>query len=296
MIERILDPLPSNVEKGLVVSEMTASDDLARRPQQIRHAAPVARGAPRNGAGTSTEKSWHTLGNLEVESRGTYPTEFAAFDQHKTALLDILRKAYESSPKSEPFDEQFAWHELFGAAIWLFRRKKFDRKRLLPARRRERLLDFANVLKRAGKLADNATQDDVGMDLLKGWWLETKGGDLSEKAVDAVADEITDAVTKLAALETAARRAAEAMIRRAGPREGSGLLRMHDIIGLRSLYLQSTGRQPKGRPFVEFVEEFLVAAGQSGATNDYVAEALKYAGKKARKEFLKEQRQTTAFR
>jgi hypothetical protein len=152
----------------------------------------------------STEKSWHTLGNVEFESRETYATEFAAFDQHKTALLDILRKAYERGPKSEPFDEQFAWRGLTRAAIWLFRRKKVDRKTLLPARRRERLLDFAKVLKRAGKMADNAMQDDVGMDLFKGWWLETKGGDVSIKAVDAVADEITDAVTKLAALEAAA--------------------------------------------------------------------------------------------
>jgi hypothetical protein len=245
----------------------------------------------------STEKSWHTLFDVKFVSRETYATEFAAFEQHKTALLDILRKAYESGPKSEPFDEQLAWSDLIGAAIWLFGRK-FDRKPLLPARCRERLLDFANVLKRAGKMADNAMQDDVGIDLFRGWWLEIKGGDLSRQAVDAVANEITDAVAKLAALEAAARRGAKAVIGRTGPPEGTtGLLRMHDILELRGLYQRSTGRQPKGRPFVKFVEEFLVAAGQSGATkHDYVAEALKYAEKKERKEFLRAQRQTTAFR
>jgi hypothetical protein len=82
----------------------------------------LARGAPRNGAGTSSEKSWHTLFDVEFTSRETYATEFAAFEQHKTALLDILLKAYER--ESEPFDEQIAWRDLIGAAIWLFRRKK----------------------------------------------------------------------------------------------------------------------------------------------------------------------------
>ena len=179
-------------------------------------------------------------------------------------------------------------------------KKNSTRKPLLSARRRERLLDLAKVLRRAGKMADNAVQDDVGIDLFRGWWLETKGGDLSIQAVDdldTVADEITDAVTKVAALEAAARRAAEAITGRTGPPEGTGLLSMHDILQLRGLYLRSTGRQPKGRPFVEFVEEVLVAAGQSSATkHDYVAEALKYAEKKARKDFLKARRQTTASR
>jgi hypothetical protein len=230
----------------------------------------------------STKKSWHTLFDVKFESRETYATELVAFEQHKTGLLDILRKAHD--PKSQPFDEQFAWHALIRAAVWFSRRKKIDRKRLLPARCRERLLDWAKELKRSGKMADKAMQDDVGIDLFRGWWLETKGGDLSPEAIKAVADEITDAVTKVAALEAAARRGAGAFVKRVGPREGTGLLSMHDIINLRSLYRQSTGREPRGGPFVEFVEQFLVAMGRGDTTKkDSVAEALKYVDKKARK-------------
>jgi hypothetical protein len=230
----------------------------------------------------STEKSWHTIFDVQFESRESYP-ELPSFERHKTSLLDILRKARD--PKSKPFEEQLAWRKLIIAAVWYFKRTKNDQKELLPSRRVERLLhDFVKPLRRVLGGAQKALQDDVGSDLSRGWWAETKGSDTSMQAVNAVADEITDAFAKVAALEAAAARAARDLPKKVGARSETGILSMHDIINLRSLYRQSTGREPRGRLFVEFVENFLAAVGQGDATEqDYVVDALKYAAKKARK-------------
>jgi hypothetical protein len=234
----------------------------------------------------STEKSWHTIFDVEFESRKSYAAELASFERHKTALLDILRKAHDQGPKSKPFDEQPAWRALLIAAAWYFRRPVIKRNTLHPARRFERLDDLAKALSRARSIVHKAMQDDAGIDLFRGWWTETKRNTspVLEQDIDAVADEITEAVAKLAALEAAARKAARAFPKKVGPQSGTGILSMHDIIALKGLYRWSTGREPRRGPFVQLVEEFLVAVGRSDTTKqDYVVEALKYADKQARK-------------
>jgi hypothetical protein len=231
----------------------------------------------------STEKSWHTLFEAEFETRESYTTELASFERHKTALLDILRKAHGGGPKSTPFDEEPAWRDLIMAAVWFFRRPITKQNTLLPARRVERLLDLAKALSRARGIAHKAMLDDVGIDLFRGWWKEAKRT-LSVQDIDAVADEITEAVAKLAALEAAARRAASDLPKKKGPPSGTGILSIHDLISLKGLYRRSTGREPHRGPFVQLVEKFLVAVGQGDYTKqDYVVEALKYANKQARK-------------
>jgi hypothetical protein len=94
----------------------------------------------------SPEKSWHTIFDVKPESRKSYAKELASFEQHKTALLDILRKAHGNGPKLKPFDEQPAWRALIRAAAWYFRRPILKQKTLLPARRVERLQDLAKAL------------------------------------------------------------------------------------------------------------------------------------------------------
>lgn len=233
-----------------------------------------------------TEKSWHTIFDVELVSRKSYAPELASFERHKTALLDILRKAHAGGPKSKPFNEQPPWRHLLGAAAWHFRRPQIRQKTLLPTRRFERLHALAKALSRARGIAHKAMQDDVGIDLFRGWWTETKRytSPVSEEALSAVADEITEAVAKLGALEAAARRAAEDLPKKVGSPSGTGILSIHDIIALKGLYRRSTGREPRGRPFIQLVEEFLVALGQGDYTKqDYVVEALKYANKQARK-------------
>jgi hypothetical protein len=234
----------------------------------------------------STEKSWHTIFDVEFASRESNTAELASFEGHKTALLDILRKAHDGGPKSKPFEEQPAWRELIIAAAWYFRRPAIKQTTLLPARRFERLDDLTKALSRARSIVRKAMQDDVGIDLFRGWWTETKRNisPVSEQDIDAVADEITEAVAKLVALEAAARRAAGNLTKNVGPQSGTGILSMHDIIALKGLYRRSTGREPRRGPFVQLVEEFLVAVGRSDATKqDYVVEALKYADKQVRK-------------
>ena len=50
----------------------------------------------------------------------------ACFDQHKEALLAILRKAYERDPKSKPFDAENAWWHLSFLAADYFGRGTED--------------------------------------------------------------------------------------------------------------------------------------------------------------------------
>lgn len=235
----------------------------------------------------SRENSWHTIFDVDLESKPFYTAELASFERHKTALLDILRRAHDGGPKSNPFDGQAAWRQLISAAVWYFRRPIIKQNTLLPARRFERLHDLAKALSLARRLAHKAVQDEVGIDLFRGWWTETEryASTVSEQTVNAVADEITEAVAKLAALEAAARRAARDVRKKVGPTSGTGILSMADIIALKGLYRRSTGREPpRTGHFVQLVEEFLVAVGRGDDTKqDYVVEALKYADKQARK-------------
>jgi hypothetical protein len=235
----------------------------------------------------STDKSWHTIFDVEFESRNSCTVELASFEQHKTVLLDVLRRASDGGPKSIPFNEQSAWRDLLIAASWYFRRPAIKRNTLHPARRFERLEDLAKALSRVRSLVHMAMRDDVGIDLFRGWWTETKRNTspVSEQDINAVADEITDAVSRLAALEAAAKRAARDVPKKVGPPQGAGILSMQDIIALKGLYRRSTGREPgAGRPFVQLVEAFLVAVGRGDDTKqDYVVEVLKYARKQARR-------------
>jgi hypothetical protein len=150
------------------------------------------------------EKSWHTIFDVELATREPYAAEWALFEQHKTALLDILRKSYNGGPKSKPFDEQCAWRKLIIAAAWYFRRPEIKRNTLLPARRLERLNDLSKTLSNARKLVHDAMQDDVGIDLFRGWWTETNRNlsSISEQDIDAVADEITEAAAKVGRLRS----------------------------------------------------------------------------------------------
>ena len=161
----------------------------------------------------SAEKSWHTIFDVEPESRQSYAAQLASFEQHKTALLDILRKAHGGGPKLNQFDEQPAWRGLTRAAGWYFKRSTLKQRTLLPARRVERLQDLAKALSRARGIAHKAVQDDVGIDLFRGWWIETERStipvsDLTtlDANLNAVASEIEEAVKGIATLAGLQRR------------------------------------------------------------------------------------------
>jgi hypothetical protein len=129
-------------------------------------------------------------------------------------------------------------------------------------------------------------QDEVGSDLVGGWSGEVNISPNLDQAPDA-ADQIKEVVASLATLEAAARRAALNVLPKAGRPCGTGILPMEDIIALASVYQCSTGQKPimGAGAFAQFVEKFLAAVGRGGDTaEDYVVQALKDAGKHARKE------------
>jgi hypothetical protein len=220
---------------------------------------------------------------------GAYSAEFAEFERHKKTLLDHLRSAYELGLKSKPFDEDYLWHRLRGAAFWVFRRQKNKHRTVLPARRKERLRDLANAVRRARGMVEKAKQDDVGWDLFSGWCAEANITPASPgDGLLRIIDEIKKAVAGLATLEAAASRAARDLPTKAGSPSGTGILPTGDINALMAVYRTSTGLEPNmgTGPFVELVEKFLTAVGKTevDTKQDYVFEALKYANKRARKE------------
>lgn len=246
----------------------------------------------------SVDKRKNTIWDVELErSREQFAAELTAFEQHKKHLLDILRKVHEDAAKSEPFiNEDNSWRALTYAAMRYFQQLKIKPKKMLPARRVERLRDLANALGRARHEADKAMKDDVGRYLFEAWVFETKLPRASEVALDdrdAVeafltrrADDLKKAVASLATLETVARKAARDVSTKRGPQRGSGILPLENVLELAGVYLWSTGRKPimSAGPFAQFVEAFLTAMGRGDETaNDYVVEALKYARKQARK-------------
>jgi hypothetical protein len=231
----------------------------------------------------SVDKSW-------LNDRKTYAVELAAFEQHKEKLINILRKAHLGGPKSEPFDEDSSWKALTIAAIWYFRRPLIRQRTVPPARRVERLRDFATALGRARNMAHKAMHDEVGADLFRGWWAETKANvfpvPVSPQVLNVIADEITEAVAMLATLEAVARRAAADVPTQVGSPRGTGILSMDDIFNLRAVYRRNTGLEPDtgAGPFGQLVKKFLTAVGRGDDTSkDYVFEALKYARRRAGK-------------
>jgi hypothetical protein len=212
----------------------------------------------------------------------------ASFEQHKEALLAILRKAYERGPKSEPFDAENAWWLLsFLAAAYFCQR--VEKPVAIPAAdRKKRLLELETALSRARALVDEAMQNDFYVDLLSAWG-ETNGRydnapEITPADIIEEFDKVVAGVAGLSALEAAACRAANNVHTRGRP-SGAGLLPPSYILELARIYLQSTQLKPETRePFAGLVREFLSAIGQGGRTSpDYAVEAIKYARKGARK-------------
>jgi hypothetical protein len=215
------------------------------------------------------------------------------FDHHKEALLTILRDAHSHGPKSEPFDADKSWSHLTGLASVCYWQARVKQETMPVADREARLRELAKALGKARDMTDKAMQDDVGDDLLSAWWEETNEprasvarNDDGSFALVRIADEMfKEAVAGLAALETAALRAAsEAHEQRAGhsgPKRGTMLL---DYIGtLAFLYRDSTGAKPgTGRgPFVRFVCAFL-AAIRANISEEYAVELAQNARSWAR--------------
>src|ERR1019366_8769928 len=68
------------------------------------------------------------------------------FDHHKEVLLNILRDAYNHSPKSKPFDERKSWRYLTSVAS-IYHHQKIVKQETMPVADREaRLRELAKAL------------------------------------------------------------------------------------------------------------------------------------------------------
>ena len=154
--------------------------------------------------------------------RAAAETGLTEFRRHKDVLLAILRDGYErchkSAPvdadgtKSKPFDADGAWRSLEFIASQYFHREWVKQEVTKLADRRARLRDIAKALEQARDMISEATQSDVGDDLISGWWEGTSEyAEAEERFVDLlyIKREFEKAVASLATLKTGAMRAAD---------------------------------------------------------------------------------------
>jgi hypothetical protein len=203
----------------------------------------------------------------------------AAFEQHKISLLDHLQKMHEHGPKSKPFDAEKAWQGLTSLAGLYFWRARLKEETVLAAHRVERF-DLASTLRRARRQAEMAMRDDVGDDLFSAWCEASVRYDLDPTpplTLVRIDHEFEKVIASLAALETAARRAADEVPKARGRPRGSAFLSRGFIEGLAGVYQNSTGLKPGAGdgPFARFVYEFLIAIGRNNIEYESLVDAIK---------------------
>jgi hypothetical protein len=184
-----------------------------------------------------------------------------AFDRHKKELLSILCNEYERQTKGRPFDKRDAWRRLrFAALVYLLEEASVDQKlATAPANKRiERLRQFGNALSRARRKADEVMSDGARGHLFLAWCEANGDPDLLDPILVQFDAEFDKVVAGLAALETAAFRAAEQARRRRGRPDGTAVLPHDCIIALEAIYrditLKKCGAGP--RPFARLVKKF----------------------------------------
>jgi hypothetical protein len=211
----------------------------------------------------------------------------AAFEQHKISLLDHLQKVYQRGPKPEPFDAEKSWRGLTHYATMYFWQARVKQETVPAAHRVERLRDLARILGRARRMVETAMQDDVGNDLFSAWREANVRYDINPTpplTLVRIDDEFEKVIANLAALETAACRAADEVPRGRGRPIGSAFLSRGFIEGLAGVYQNSTGVKPGAGegPFARFVYEFLTAVGRGNIEYESVIDAIKDARARAR--------------
>jgi hypothetical protein len=214
--------------------------------------------------------------------------DLAAFDQHKNDLLNILRDVHERGPKSEPFDADKSWLNLTTLAsvyVWRKAAKQQMKHEIIPAvDRKARLHELTKALGRARRLVNRAMRDAVGDDLYSAWWdkedppptrvvVHNEDGSLSLVDNDED-DDFKEAVAGLAALETAALRAADDVPTRGGR---PAILPREEIEALAAVYRNRTGSKPGSGdgPFARLVFGFLIALGRDDIADESVIDAIK---------------------
>jgi hypothetical protein len=194
--------------------------------------------------------------------------DLTAFDRYQEALLTILRNDCERGPRAEPFDANRSWRgltSLAGTYLW----GGMAKKELMPAAEQvTRLHELKKVFGKARVMADKAMQDDVGAALFTSWWEGTSEyAEAGGRFVDLlyIDREFEKVVASLAALETAAIRAASNVRTGRGRPKGTAILPRNYIEALAVGYRDWTGLKPGAGdgPFARFVCKFLAALGRN---------------------------------
>jgi hypothetical protein len=201
----------------------------------------------------------------------------AAFEQHK---ISLLQKVYQRGPKPEPFDAEKLWRGLSHCAMMYFWQARAKRETLPAAARASRLRELAKALGRARCMVEKAMQDDVSNDLFSAWCEANVRYDIDPTpplTLVRIDDEFEKVIASLAALETAACRAADKVFKARGRPKGSAFLSRGVIEGLAGVYQNSTGSKPGAGdgPFARFVYEFLTAVGGGNIEYESVVDGIK---------------------
>jgi hypothetical protein len=215
--------------------------------------------------------------------------DMIVFEQHKDALLSNLRETFERSPRSKPLDTIKLSRDLTVLAKWYFEEKK-KQKPMPAADYAKRLHKLATAFGSAHAIADKALRDGFVYDLASEWIAETNvplasaiSNGIGVRRIAA----IKNAVGNLVVLERLARRAANNVLTRRGPRKGTSILPTNYIHALAFVFKVNTGRRPSRveGPFARFVREFLAAIGQGDRlSKKYVVEMIKEARAEIRKD------------
>jgi len=211
------------------------------------------------------------------------------FEQHKTALIAILRDAHRGPPK---FDELKSWSFLTRLAHSFFWQARSKLETMPGARRKSRLDELARALKHSRTLVDAAMQDQVGDDLFSSWCAGineplvslVRNNDGSLAAVLGPEELFRKAVSGLAGLETAALHSADQVKSPGrGRRPGTTVLPVGFIEALAALYRETTRRKPGtgSGPFVRFVCAFMAAVGMANISTDHVEKLAQAAASRA---------------
>jgi hypothetical protein len=192
--------------------------------------------------------------------------DLAAFDRHQEALLTILRNDYERGPRAEPFDANRSWRGLISLAGTYLREGRAKNELMPAAAQVARLRELEKIFGKARVMADKAMQDDVGSALCTSWWEGTSEcTEAGGQFVDLLDIDREFEVATLAALETAAIRAASNVRTGRGRAKGTAILPRGYIEALAVGYRDWTGLKPGAGvgPFARFVCKFLAALGRN---------------------------------
>jgi hypothetical protein len=207
------------------------------------------------------------IDNYEEARLAPIQKQLAKFSEHKEVLLSCLRKAYDRGPKTKPFERDKLWVQIEGLAHLHYMLLQIEQETVSPAERKTRYSDIANALGRAHSLIEEAMRStDLEDDLINSWWLgTTEYAEANGRFVDVlyIVNEFKKKIAELAALQSAAARAAEEVQRGRGRPKGTSVLPSKYIRELARLYRGHTGLKPGAGqgPFARFAMAYLTAIG-----------------------------------